>query len=104
MPIYEFKLDDDSIVEEFFHAGEAPRIGESVRLECGELGRRVPSQPLSSMVRRDVSFTCLQAARKWTGDGPDPAPRRNEKGQPVLHSRKEAIEFGRATGMKYDEL
>jgi hypothetical protein len=104
MPIYEFEREDGTVAEEFFSGIGAPSIGETITLEDGTVGTRIVSTTSSGMVRRDVAFVCHSADRVWRGKGPDPAPRRDKLGKPVLHSRKEAVEFGRATGAVYDEL
>ena len=103
MPIYDFQDEWGRTHEEHFSVDDRPKVGETVKLSSGVRAKRVFSLPPVS-VQSDVNFVCNSADRKWHGSGPDPAPRRDSKGRPLIASRKEAIEFGKATGAIYNEL
>jgi len=85
------------------HPDEVCAIGESMSYIDGQVVR-VPSVPATSMVRRNVAFVSRSEPRTWNGEGPDPAPRRDASGRPVFHNRREAVQYGHATGHPYDEL
>jgi len=102
--IYEFEdVETGEYVELDIHPLEVAPLGAVMRHGDRTLCR-VPSIPMGAMVRRDVAHVSHQLSRIWRGDGPDPAPRRDSKGRPVFHNRRETAEFAAKTGMHYDEL
>lgn len=87
MPIYSFKDSETSeVVEKFYPLDEMPRIGEAVE-DKGRKLVRIVDQPRIAPIR-DHCFVA-RSLNRW-----DPAaPRHNEHGQPVFHSKKEVTEY-----------
>lgn len=97
-PLYEFELEDGSVVEEFFAMADAPENGKYVVLEDGRTARRVPSGGQQNVVK-----DYFHVAHSLHRDNPD-RPLRNEDGsrryprcdnhgRPVFESKREIQEF-----------
>jgi len=88
MPIYLFEDPYGSPVESYFHADDAPSIGEKAVIDGKECTRMASIG--GAFARRDVKFTSHQI---------DPAiaakiaPRVNRHGEPQFQSAREVEEF-----------
>ena len=101
---YEFLNEDTGkVVDLLFAFGDAPAIGESIDVD-GVRHTRVPPRLSGTKVSRDVRHVSHQLPRSWDGEGPDPAPRRDGKGRPVFHNRREIENYAAKTDMEYDQL
>jgi len=87
MPIYSFKdAETSNITERYYSLADMPRIGDVVE-ENGRKIVRIVDQPRVA-VSKDHCFVAKSLPRF------DPsAPRHNEHGQPVFHSKKEVTEY-----------
>ena len=100
MPIYSFKdSETGQTAERFYPLAEMPRIGDIVE-EDGRKLVRIVDQP-RIVVSKDHSFVA-RSLNRWDPD----APRHNEQGQPVFHSKKEVKEYvaSQEGDMTYGEI
>lgn len=92
MQLYVFEdVKTGEIVEELLDLEDAPRIGETMRLNGRRL-RRLPTVP-QALVEPDYRHIAWQLRANEPG-----APRYGKKGtpeegQPIFHSKKEILEF-----------
>jgi hypothetical protein len=102
--LYEFQHGETGrLVDLWYEPRDVPRIGDVVHVDGAEYVR-IPSIPNRAMVRRDMAHVSRQLDDVWRGEGPDPAPHRDEKGRVVFHSNKEIREFEAKTGHVHNEL
>ena len=87
MPIYSFKAHNtDEVIEKYYPLDEMPRIGDIIE-ESGRKFVRIVDQ-CRVAVSKDHAFVA-RSLNRWDPD----APRHNEQGQPVFHSKKEVTEY-----------
>ena len=87
MPVYSFKdHESKEVVEKYYSLEDMPRIGDVVE-ESGRKFGRIVDQPRVA-VSKDHCFVA-RSLNRWDPD----APRHNEHGQPVFHSKKEVTEY-----------
>ena len=87
MPIYSFKdHETKEVVERYYSLEDMPRIGDVVEESDRKLVRIVDQCRVA--VSKDHAFVA-RSLNRWDPD----APRHNEHGQPVFHSKKEVTEY-----------
>lgn len=86
MPTYEFEDREGRYVALDLPIGTAPLIGTSRRIG-GRVLTRIPSRPIKPKVAPNVGFSSLSLPLNWPY-----APRHNEKGEAVFHSKREVSE------------
>ena len=100
MPVYSFKdHESKEVVEKYYSLEDMPRIGDVVE-ENGRKFVRIVDQPRVA-VSKDHCFVARSLSR-WDPD----APRHNESGQPVFHSKKAVTEYlaSQEGSMTYGEV
>lgn len=106
MPIYEFQSEDGVVIDEWFSASDAPRVGEVIERD-GVKYTRIYSTSTYGRVEND-GYHVARSLPRWTPKHPGekcPYPRVNERGQPMFANKKEIREFEARSGgvYKYDQ-
>ena len=100
MPIYSFNdTETGQTIERYYPLAEMPHIGDAIE-EDGRKFVRIVDQPRIA-VSKDHCFVS-RSLNRW-----DPAaPRHNEHGQPVFHTKKEVNEYvaSQEGSMTYGEI